>query len=118
MTLYNYALIKDGIVENILVFEDPTVELLEHFKNNFGCDLIIDVTDTDGTDNAFASPGGLYSEESGFIPLKPYPSWIYNPEDKTYSPPTPNPATPEDVQNNKDYVWNEELISWTQVDLD
>jgi hypothetical protein len=111
MTLYNYALIKDGLVENILVFEDPTIELLEHFKNHHSCDLIIDVTD-----NALATPGGSYSETDGFIPFGPYPSWIWNKETLSFSPPTPDPTTEEDIANNKGYIWNEELISWTQID--
>lgn len=38
-----YALIKDGTVFNILVFDNPTVELVEEFKNLNNADLAIEV---------------------------------------------------------------------------
>lgn len=41
MTTQNYAFIKDGIVVNFVVFDSPTQELLDHFKNDAGLDAIV-----------------------------------------------------------------------------
>lgn len=37
----DYAFIKDGLVINIAVFEDPDENLLTHFKNEFSLDFLI-----------------------------------------------------------------------------
>ena len=41
MTILNYAFIKNKQVINIAVFENPTSELLNHFKNEFELDNIV-----------------------------------------------------------------------------
>lgn len=40
---------------------------------------------------------------------KPYPSWIGNEENMTWSAPTPRP------DDGKRYYWNEELIAWVEL---
>ena len=40
---------------------------------------------------------------------RPYPSWIGNEEDMTWSAPTPRP------DDGKRYYWNEELITWVEL---
>ena len=41
MAEQNYAFVVDGMVTNIAVFDDPTEELLTHFKAELSLDHIV-----------------------------------------------------------------------------
>ena len=57
----------------------------------------------------FAQPGYSYNQEEDiFITPQPYPSWIRN--GSVWEPVTPKPL------NDKKYVWNEENLSWDEVE--
>ena len=61
----------------------------------------------------YAGIGYAYNEEKdAFIPPKPFESWSLNEETCNWEPPV---AYPED---GKYYVWNEEQITWQEIDLD
>ena len=61
----------------------------------------------------YAGIGYTYSEEKdAFIPPKPFESWSLNEETCNWEPPV---AYPEDA---KYYIWNEEQMSWQEVDVD
>ena len=61
----------------------------------------------------YAGIGFTYDEsKDAFIPPKPFDSWILNEETCNWEPPV---AYPED---GKYYVWNEEQMSWQEIDLD
>lgn len=65
---------------------------------------------------AFLSEGFYVDDENnGFVPPKPYPSWIYNADECLYNAPIPYPATPD---SSKSYAWNEETLSWVEINND
>jgi hypothetical protein len=104
MAEVNYAFIKDGFVVNVAAFEDPTdPQLLLQFKEEFLLDDIILATET-------SSVGGEYDGETFWLP-QPHPSWIKNPDTKYWTAPVPYPT------DNKNYIWNEETVSWIPSSL-
>jgi hypothetical protein len=96
------AFIKDGKVLNVAVFEDPTNELLNHFKNEFELDEIVLATDK-------TVIGGTYDGTKFWLP-QPYPSWIKNEELNEWQPPVPYPIIEEG--SDESYIWDENTISW------
>lgn len=67
----------------------------------------------------FAGLGYSYdSELDAFIPPKTYESWVLNPETGTWKAPLPLPddAAGEDNPDGVHYFWDEENISWQQVE--
>lgn len=58
----------------------------------------------------FAGVGFTYDEgRDAFIPPKPFESWILNEETCQWDAPVPYP------QDGKIYIWNEQLIDWSEV---
>jgi hypothetical protein len=98
MNNVDYAFIKNGIVVNIAVFEKGvTPEILELFKNENNLDAIV-LADKN------ACIQGSYTNGE-FIPVPPFPSWIWNKITQTFDPPIPMPL-------DKGYSWNEETQQW------
>jgi hypothetical protein len=61
----------------------------------------------------FAQPGYYYdSNLDAFIPPKNYPSWILDEESCNWMPPIPYP------ESEGTYEWNEETISWKEIDIE
>lgn len=102
MTILNYAFIKNKQVINIAVFENPTSELLNHFKNEFELDNIVLAIDK-------ATIGGTYDGTKFWLP-QPYPLWIKNEELNEWQPPVPYPVIEEG--SDEYYVWDENTTSW------
>jgi hypothetical protein len=102
MTILNYAFIKNEQVLNIAVFEDPTNELLNHFKNEFELDEIVLATDK-------ATINGTYDGTKFWLP-QPYPSWIKNEELNEWQSPVLYPV----IEQGSDefYAWDENTTSW------
>lgn len=94
----NYAFIKGIDVVNVVVFDDPTDSLLDHFKEAFGVDSIVPATTS-------TVIGGTYTDGVFWAP-QPYPSWTQNYETNTWDAPVP---FPNDLQI---YTWNEDTLSW------
>lgn len=99
MTEKNYAFIKDGIVTNIVVFDDQDTDLINSFKEIHDLDDIILATNN-------TEINGEY-DGNKFWPVKPYPSWIKNEESNHWHPPVTMPE-----YNLNKYVWNEDTMSW------
>lgn len=59
------------------------------------------------SDETLVGIGYTYNETDGFRQPKPYPSWIWNAETKTWNAPVPHP---DDVENF--YTWNEQNQQW------
>jgi hypothetical protein len=102
MTILNYAFIKNNNIINVAVFEDPTNELLDHFKNEFELDEIVLATDK-------ATIGGTYDGTKFWLP-QPYQSWIKNEELNEWESPVPYPIIEEG--SDESYVWDENTTSW------
>lgn len=98
MTNKDYAFIKDGIVINCLVFDNPSEELLNLFKTENNADSIVLATNR-------TAIGGEY-DGNNFWSIKPYPSWIKNEELNDWQAPI---AYPNDGEI---YIWDENTISW------
>ena len=99
MAEVNYAFIKGNDVVNIAVFDDPSDELLAHFKTEFELDKIILATDNAGI-------GGTYDGKK-FWRQQPYPSWIKGKDD--WEAPVAYPT------DGKPYIWDEETVTWKEV---
>jgi hypothetical protein len=102
MTDTSYAFIKNGNVVNVVLFNEPTEDLLNIFIEENGLDSIIPA-------DYNASVGGTYDGEKFWKP-QPYNSWIKNEELNEWQAPVPYPV----VQDNSNdyYVWDENTISW------
>lgn len=100
MTEKNYAFIKNNNVINVVVFDEPTEELLNNFKTEFDLDHIVLATEK-------SIIGGSW-DGTIFIVPKPYASWILN-ESGDWEAPVAMP-----VNEGKFYIWNEETISWDE----
>lgn len=98
MTINSYAFIKNNEVVSIALFDDPTEELLNHFKEANNIDLII-------LSNDKTMIGGTYDGTKFWI-IKPQPSWIKNEELNEWVPPIPYP------QDGGVYVWDESTTTW------
>lgn len=102
MAHINYALIKDGIVFNILVFDNPSDNMLESTKNHFEADQIV-------LSNNKSVIGGTYDGIKFWYP-QPYPSWIKNEELNEWVAPIPYPTIEEG--SDEKYTWDEPTTSW------
>jgi len=115
----NYAFIKNQTVVNVAIFDNPTLELLEQFKNEFYLDEIV------LTPHIYVAPSDSYINGK-FMPKQIYNSWLFNEEQYCWEPPVPYPVpylvdesfvpdnlTPDPV-NDIVYTWNEETLSWVK----
>ena len=103
MTINNYAFIKDNEIVDVAIFDDPSEQLLDQFKNLHGVDYLIKIN------NEHAGIGGTF-DGINLWPIKPYPSWIKDQETLTWIPPIPYPIVEEG--SNDTYRWDEETLSW------
>ena len=84
MNTINYACVKNGLVTNIIVFDEPVdTQLVEQVKNGLLLDFLI-------PEDIGAHVGGTYDGEN-FWGMQPYPSWVLNQETHLYDSPTPMP---------------------------
>ena len=60
----------------------------------------------------YAGIGDTYDlDKDAFIAPKPYPSWVLNETTCQWEIPIPYPT------DGKDYVWNEETVSWVETEF-
>lgn len=58
----------------------------------------------------YAGIGSTYDAAiDAFVPPKPYPSWVLNPDTARWEPPVPMPS------DGNMYMWDEATQSWVQV---
>lgn len=58
----------------------------------------------------YAGVGFAYdSDRDGFIPPKPFESWVLNDESCLWEPPLPYPS------DGKEYSWDEVSVSWVEI---
>lgn len=97
----NYALIRNNIVENIIVIENPTEELLQQVKELHAADLLIEADQS-------AAIGGEY-DGTRFWTIQPFPSWVKDEEAGMWHAPVPYPS------DDKIYTWNETEQIWKVI---
>ena len=105
MTIKEYSFIKNGEVINNVIFENPSNELLNIFKEEHQVDLIIE-------SGQYAEVGGTY-DGTKFWPKKRFPSWIKDEENHKWIPPVPLPEKDPNVP--KSYKWIESTLTWEPV---
>ena len=70
-------------------------------------------TFTDGTRKNYAGIGYTYDEDrDAFIAPQDYPSWTLNEDTCRWEAPS---AMPDD---GKSYLWNEETLSWKEIEIE
>lgn len=95
----NYALIKNGRVENIIVAES-----LEFAQEIVGQEItVIELSENQPVSINWAWEDGKFVCTD--IPQQPVPSWTLN-ENLIWTPPVPMPT------DKPGYLWNEETLSW------
>jgi hypothetical protein len=66
----------------------------------------------------FAAPNHIYdSENNRFYKQSPYPSWSLD-ENFKWQPPTPFPEIIDENGEYKNFIWNEDLLSWVEITVD
>ena len=66
----------------------------------------------------YAGVGYTYdSQRDAFIPPKPFASWQLNNASCLWESPTPYPTDVGTAEAPKRYVWNEETLAWTLVQI-
>lgn len=103
MSDQSYAFIKNNSVINIVLFDNPTEELLDIFKQEFGLDLILLANEKTAID-------GTYDGSKFWLP-QPYSSWVKNEELNEWEAPVPYPN-----DGNK-YMWNEDILNWEEIQV-
>ena len=99
MANQTYAVIKDGVVVNMLAFNSPSQPLLNQFKNHFSADNIVLCEDPR------VIIGNSYTNGQLIYP-QPFPSWVWNTETVEWEAPIPMP------NDRDDYVWQEDTSEW------
>ena len=96
-----YAFIKDGIVVNSVIFNNPSEELLAFFKAEHGVDDIVN-----SYNNPNAAIGASY-DGVGFTMPCPHTGWVL--QNYEWLPPQPYPS------DGKPYRWNNDTIQWEEI---
>jgi len=67
----------------------------------------------------YAGIGMFYHEQcDAFLRQSPYDSWILNEETLEWEAPIPKPElTEEEIQQRKEYIWNDGDQTWTLIEL-
>lgn len=96
-----YAIIKNGIVENVVIADDENF-----FAIGYPDDLVIKVTEETGQANV-----GVEFVSGKFVPMKPWGSWIFDESSWTWVAPVGYP------QDGGIYLWDEQSTSWQEITL-
>lgn len=104
MAYEQYALVKDGFVFNIVVFDKPTEEFLASYKDEYDLSDLIKVAKN-------CTIGSIWDGVK-FTPPRPYDSWEWDETYECWAPPVPKPTVekPEDIF--KHWRWNESDLRW------
>lgn len=102
------------VVNNNEILDSHLVEQeqkgIDFFKSLFGGNWI-QTSYTARIRKSFAVVGGFYDvEKDAFIPIKPYPSWIFDEVDWRWKAPITKP-----VIEGKNYYWSEDDLSWREI---
>jgi hypothetical protein len=124
----HFAKVNNGIVEQVIVAEpeffDTFVdsspgEWIQTSYNTRGGVHYNPETDEPSEDQSkalrknYAGIGFTYDrEKDAFIPPKPFASWKLNEDTCLWEAPVPYP------EDDKSYLWNEDTLSWDEVESD
>lgn len=109
MAYENYALIKDGLVFNIVIFDNPTEDFLANYKLDNDLSDLVKVRKN-------CEIGALWDGVS-FTPHRPYDSWVWNFDSECWVPPTPKPVPTTLADFGNEWHWNESDLRWDLREL-
>ena len=119
----HFALIKDNIVQNVIVVGNADLTDSEgNEQEHLGVEFIHSIFGTDDTwvqtsynnniRKNYAGIGHTYDlTRDAFIAPKPYASWVLNESTCRWEAPIPYP------DDDYDYEWDESTISWVKVEV-
>jgi len=116
----HFALVVDGIVENVIVAEQDFIDILEDSENwiqtSYNTRGGVHYNPETGEPSAdqskalrknYAGIGFTYdSNLDAFISPSPFPSWIFNQNTCWWDPPIPHP------DDGIHYYWDEQNQTW------
>ncbi len=112
MTEVTYGFVdENNILRETAVFIEGDVETLERVKNEYGMNAYYKMN----LEKELAALGEAYWSGTRFLLPSPYPSWIWDEENNTWTWPVPLPEF--DPENPKHYTWDEETISWIEISI-
>jgi hypothetical protein len=109
----HFAKVENGIVKQVIVAEQEFID-----TGVFGHGWVQTSYNTHGGKHPedrplrknYAGVGYAYDEQrDAFIPPQPFNSWLLNEETCLWDAPTPMPTDGQ-------YVWDEETVSWKEVE--
>jgi hypothetical protein len=114
MSQKQYAFIKNNEVVNTLVIDESDTDFIEFQKTTYDADQVIVIDGYETAHNVLI--GGTFDGEKFWVP-KPYPSWIKDMVDNTWTAPVPYPEDHSLVYkdigiNQVFYNWNESAQDW------
>ena len=104
---------NNNIVLRVLVGPNYGDEGYQWFVDNLGGTWVKTSYNaaTNGFRKNYASIGFTYDEDrDAFIAPKPFESWSLNEDTCQWQAPTPMP-----IADGKDYVWDEDTLTWVEV---
>ncbi len=116
----HYAFIdENNIVTEVIVGrnEDEIVNGISDWETHYATfrpgQLCVRTSYNNNIRARYAGIGFLYDQERDvFISPKPFPSWILNEETTAWEAPTPIP-----VEEGKFFSWDEDTLSWKELDV-
>ena len=99
--MIKYAAIKDNLVVDVLVFDDPSQKELADISLTLGVDLLLPLTNNAGIGSKYI--------DGVLRPIQPYLSWVWNDSSKEWDAPTAKPL------DDKKYWWNESTLTWDLI---
>ena len=114
----HYAFLDDNnIVTEVIVgrHEYETVDGISDWETYYGefrAQRCVRTSYNGNIRKNYAGIGYTYDEvRDAFIPPQPYPSWVLNETTCLWDAPVPYP------DDGQVYDWNEETVSWVQIDV-
>lgn len=116
---------SDNIVQQVIVLNNSDCEDddgneseavgIAFCQSLFGADTVWKQTSYNNNMRVkYAGIGDKYDEAlDAFIGPQPYPSWTLSSVSKDWEPPTPDPS-----DENTQYGWDEDTLSWIEIDVE
>lgn len=98
-----YALLKNNVVVNIVLFDDnASPELMQTITEANDATDYVSCTEYGNT-----SIGGSFDGKKLWFP-QPFPSWVKDEQSGTWQAPIPYP------DHDKNYYWDETVVGWIE----
>jgi hypothetical protein len=112
----HYAKVVNNLVTQVIVAEAEFFDTFidsspgEWIQTSYNTHGGVHLQDGTPLRKNYAAIGYTYDRElDAFIPPKPYASWLLDTDTGLWNAPTPYPT-----DNEGDYKWNEETLSWIE----